>query len=226
MNVHSVYRPFLRHFRSKRMVQFAQLLRVAPHTSVLDVGGDLFNWSLLPVRPRLTILNVSVGAVREREATFIIGDGRRLPFRDCAFDIAFSNSVIEHVGNAGDQQLFAREIARVGVRYYVQTPNSRFPVEPHVITPFIHFLTKKWQRRLLRNFTVWGLLTRPTAEYCENFLRHVRLLDRKQLRGLFPEAQIHQEKFLGLTKSLIAVGGATGGNERQAAEQPAWIRTR
>jgi hypothetical protein len=33
----------------------------------------------------------------------------------------------------------------------------------------------------------------------------IRLLDKEMLRCLFPDAQIMREKFLGLTKSLIAI---------------------
>ena len=75
------------------------------------------------------------------------GDGRALPFRDEAFDVVFSNSVIEHVGDAASQRRFAREVARVGRAYWVQTPNRWFPVEQHLLTPLVHWLPKSWQRR-------------------------------------------------------------------------------
>ena len=35
----------------------------------------------------------------------------------------------------------------------------------------------------------------------------VRLLSRKDVMGLFPDATIYEEKFLGLTKSFIAYDG-------------------
>ena len=38
----------------------------------------------------------------------------RFPSADGAFDIVFSNSVIEHVGDAASQARFAREVMRVG----------------------------------------------------------------------------------------------------------------
>lgn len=94
---------------------------------------------------------------------------------------------------------------RFGIKYFVQTPNKWFPVEPHLLTPFIHYLPKSLQRRLLRNFTVWGLVTRPTVWECENFLREIRLLGYKEFRRLFPKAEIRRERFLGWTKSLIAI---------------------
>lgn len=121
----------------------------------------------------------------------------------------YSNSVIEHLGDLVSQQTFAKEIARVGIRYYVQTPNKRFPIEPHLLTPLIHYflpyLPRSLQRYLLRYFTLWGWITRPTVQECERFLREVRLLDEYELQLLFPDAEIRRERFLGLTKSLIAI---------------------
>lgn len=84
-------------------------------------------------------------------------------------------------------------------------PNRWFLVEPHLITPLVHYLPKLVQRRLLRNFTIWGLITRPTIQQCENFLQEVHLLGKRELKQLFPDAEIWHERVLGLTKSLIAV---------------------
>lgn len=49
---------------------------------------------------------------------------------------------------------FAAEVRRVGKRYYVQTPNRHFWIEPHLLTPLIHFLPKSWQKKLVRPFTL------------------------------------------------------------------------
>lgn len=131
-----------------------------------------------------------------------------MPFKDAAFEVVYSNSVIEHLGDWASQQTFAKEIARVGIRYYVQTPNKRFPIEPHLLTPlihyFLHFLPRSLQRFLLRYFTLWGWVTCPMVWECERFLREVRLLDEHELRRLFPDAKIQRERFLGMTKSLVA----------------------
>ena len=58
---------------------------------------------------------------------------------DNEFDIVFSNSVIEHVGDFWKQKLFSSEIQRVGKRYFVQTPSFWFPYEPHTLIPFYQF---------------------------------------------------------------------------------------
>ena len=117
--------------------------------------------------------------------------------------------VIEHVGGPQRQEEFASEIARVGVRYFVQTPNRWFPVEHHLLTPLIHFLPRSWQRRVVGKFTVWEWLARPRPDQREFFLEHyltdIRLLDGRAMRRLFPDARLIRERFLGLTKSLIAL---------------------
>jgi hypothetical protein len=205
VNIHAIYRPFLKFFRTKRMRHFAELFQTAPGTRVLDVGGSEFNWSLLPGLPQLTILNLRPPAWQAIQATRLIADGRHLPFKDGAFDIAYSNSVIEHLGTLENQRLLAKEIRRVARHYYVQTPNKWFPVEPHLLTPFIHWLPGRLQQPLIRNLTVWGLLTRPSRQQCADFMRDIRLLDESELGSLFPGARIWRERVLGLTKSIVAV---------------------
>ncbi len=192
------------------MRRFARAFEITSETRILDVGGTPFNWSFLDVRPRVAIVNMP----RAREAfderfTCVFADGRQLPFRDGSFDIVFSNSVIEHVGGGESQKRFADEIARVGRAYWVQTPNRRFPVEPHLLTPFLHSLPASWQRRVARKFTVWALIERPSPDrwefYIEHYLRDIRLVDARDLHRLFPGARIVRERLGGLTKSLIAV---------------------
>jgi hypothetical protein len=129
--------------------------------------------------------------------------------------VAFSNSVIEHISAPADRAAFAREIVRVGRDYYVQTPSRWFPVEPHLMTPFIHYLPRRVQRKLLLNFTLWGILVRPTPEGCDAFLRDIRLLTRRDLRKLFPQAEIWREWAAGLVKSFIAVSRRSGSGATQ-----------
>ena len=203
INIHSIYRPFQRYFRTKRMRQFWQIFGLTAETRILDVGGSGFNWMLLPFSPCVTLLNLSVS--RESNFTWIVADGRHLPFKTGAFDIVYNNSVIEHLGSFENQKLFAAECRRVGLSYYVQTPNKWFFIEPHLITPFIHYLPHRIQRLLLRNFTVWGWITRPTSQYCESFMNEIRLLNKSDLQRLFPDAEIRHERFFGLSKSVMAV---------------------
>ena len=139
---------------------------------------------------------------------YVHGDGCDIPFADQSFDIVFSNSVIEHVGGQEAQIRFAREISRVGRGYWVQTPNRYFPIETHLLTPFVHLLPRSARAFIVRRFTVWQWLHRPDAEhrryYVEHFISDIRLLSAQELQALFPDAVIIRERFLMFTKSLIA----------------------
>ena len=202
-----------RRFRCRRMSRLAETAGLTAETRVLDVGGTPDIWLLLPQPPRIVFLNLP----RTREevlegmpwAQRVYGDGRKLPFADGAFDLVFSNSVIEHLGSRESQQEFALEVMRVGRGYWVQTPNRRFPVETHLLTPLVHLLPKRWQRWLVPRFTVWELVRRPRPDQREFYLRHyledIRLLTAADMMSLFPGANLVQERFLGLVKSLIAV---------------------
>jgi hypothetical protein len=78
-------------------------------------------------------------------------------------------------------------------------------IEPHLIAPLVHFFPKAIQRRLIRHFTVWGWLRKPTAQQVEDFLSEVRLLSHREMVELFPDCEIVAEKVLGLTKSYVAI---------------------
>lgn len=191
-------------YRRRRMERFCDTFAIGPDTLVLDIGGTPAIWSVAPVRPRLVVINRSEVA-QEPDIPFVRADARRLPFRDGAFPVVFSNSVMEHVGNYEDQRAYASEVERVGRGYFVQTGNQRFPVEFHFLMPFIHWLPKGWQRPLVRNFTIWGLLVRPSEEEAQALLDEVRLPTEREMRECFPGAVLWYERVLGLKKALIAV---------------------
>jgi SAM-dependent methyltransferase len=193
------------------MQAFASKFGVTESTRILDVGGTPANWLLLDVRPRVTLLNMP----RAREEAWPgfeqVSDGCQLPFCDRSYDVVFSNSVIEHVGSSADQRRFADEVRRVGERYWVQTPNRWFPIEPHLLTPFLHYLPRAMQGALAHRWTVWDAFERPSPDrrafYIEHYLNNIRLLAASEMSTLFPEARILRERTLGLTKSVIAIGG-------------------
>jgi methyltransferase family protein len=187
------------------MRRFQQRFQLSPKTTVLDVGGTAFNWSLLQDTPEPILLNLTFSGSDDDDEVRIIADGRHLPFRDEAFHVVYSNSMIEHLGSWENQKAFALECNRVGNAYYVQTPNKHFAVEPHLITPFIHWLPRRLQSHLLRRFTIWGLIAKPTPQYCEALLDELRLLTYSDFRRLFPDAEIEREKVLLFTKSFIAL---------------------
>lgn len=200
-----VYGAAQRYFRPRRMRTFAQAFRPTPETRILDLGGTLFNWTLLPVRPRLTIVNVLPRPTDlPHDVEWIHGDALALQDIGEPFDIVYSNSVIEHLGTWENQLRFAEQVRRLGRSYFVQTPNRWFFMEPHLAAPFIHFLPKSWQRPLMR-FTPWGIFGRATQADVDACLAEIRLLSAGDMRGLFPEAELVRERFAGMTKSLISM---------------------
>jgi len=196
-------------FRKRRMRRFCEAMGVTAQTRILDVGGSPETWAYAPVQPRVTLLNIPMSIPKlPAYVDWVAGDGCELPFADQTFDIVFSNSVIEHVGDTAHQQAFARETARVGKRYFVQTPNRGFPLEQHLFFPLVHWLPKSWQSPIIHTITPWELLAKPTPDQREFYLRHyledILLLSANELRALFPDAQVHRERVLGLAKSLVA----------------------
>jgi ubiquinone/menaquinone biosynthesis C-methylase UbiE len=195
-------------FRRRRMQRFLSTFSITSETRILDVGGTPDVWRLVSAHPKVTLLNTPRTREDQAATDWVAGDGCCLPFRDQAFDIVFSNSVIEHVGDAAHQARFAKEIRRVGRSYWVQTPNRWFPVEQHLLTPFVHWLPKSWQVAVVPRFTVWSLITPTTPDrkrfYLDHFLTDIRLLSAGEVSRLFPDARIVRERFAGWTKSLIA----------------------
>jgi hypothetical protein len=187
-------------WRRRRYEMFEQLCRLQPTDRIVDVGAG---WGA--ALERFNTVNPIVAVDLQPDATgwlsapnvsVVQADGTEMPFRDREFDVAFSNSCIEHVP-PGRQAAFAAEIGRVADRYFVQTPNRYFPIEPHYQFPLFQFLPEQARRALNRRFTL-GFQAKGEWE-------EINLLSKNDLQRLFPDAEIHRERVLGLTKSLIAV---------------------
>lgn len=203
----AIYTPFFRKFRAERLRHLCEVCGISENSKILDVGGSYYTfWVYSPVKPKVTILNPKASWLECNEPGFatMLGDGRALPFENKSFDIVVSNSVIEHLGEWQQQQIFAEEIRRVGRSYWVQTPNRGFFMEPHFLAPLIHFLPKPYRKRLARYFTVWGLTIRPTPKQVDELVEEISLLNKPEVQTLFPDAQIICEKWCGMTKSIIA----------------------
>ena len=208
MNIHNIYRFFMNRFRPARAKAIAAKFPLLndPNARVLDVGGGGYPWDILDPAAHITILN------RERPHTvpedtkheFVIGDGTNLQYADQSFDLVFSNSVIEHVGDLSTQQRFANEMLRVGRNVYCQTPNKYFFIEPHLIAAFIHWLPYSILRKLIRYGSIWGWVAKPNQAQIDEFLNSTRLLDLKEFKDLYPNCELRLEKVLGFTKSFIA----------------------
>jgi hypothetical protein len=181
---------------------------------ILDLGGRPEYWSLIPRdflesrRVHVTTLNLEAQAgVDDPLFEQRTGDACATGFPDLSFDICHSNSVVEHVGRFSDMMRFAAETRRVAPRYYVQTPYYWFPVEPHLSAPFIHWLPLPLRAKIMLKRGVGFEARLTNIAEAMAAVEDGSLLDRAQMRHLFPDARLVEEKVLGLTKSLMAVRG-------------------
>lgn len=190
------------------MNEFMTALAVTEETRILDVGGTPYNWQLIHCPAQITLLNLTFPEGTDQlpdNFELVAGDGTQLEYEDNAFDIVFSNSVIEHLYTWENQQRFSQELRRVARRIWVQTPARWFPVEPHLITLFIHYLPRRWMRPLLSSLTGRAWLSGTPKSWFDQYLKEVRLLTASEMRSLFPDCELRRERFLGLTKSFVAV---------------------
>ena len=184
--------------RRHKLKLFLDFVQPTAETTVVDVGvadapfgeGDgqalthNFFEALYPWPERITAVgNVPLANFTKAfpQIPTVVADGRVLPFEDQEFDVAFSNAVVEHVGGRDDQERFCHELARVASRVFVTTPNRRFPIDPHTLLPFAHWLPDG---------------RRPHA------LDGVRPLTARELRSLFP----YRVRIVNTGLTLIAVG--------------------
>lgn len=203
-------------FRQRRLLMLTNLIQSTPSPlKIIDVGGRETIWERAGLCEgiklkdvKITILNIEETQVISQNVKAVVGDAKNMKqFEDGEFDIVFSNSVIEHVGEYNDQQKMANEIKRVGKRYFVQTPNRYFPIEPHFLFPFFQFLPMWAKVWLITHFSLGWREKISDKQNAIKLASSVRLLNKKELMNLFPEATIYEEKFLGLVKSFIVYNG-------------------
>jgi ubiquinone/menaquinone biosynthesis C-methylase UbiE len=187
--------PLRKYFRKRRFRNFVFDYRNC--RTILDVGGEPYAWPMIGRSQGITIINIRIPSHFDG-FNFVLGSGCALPFANNSFDLAFSNSAIEHVGSEDNQLKFAREMMRVGKRVYCQTPSRLFPVDPHLSTPFLHWLPVSWLRPMfLRYFTLNGWLWEKPYQY------DVTWISKRKLKKMFPGCKINTERFLLMPKSFV-----------------------
>lgn len=192
--------------RHRRMALFSELIKpLSRPLHILDVGGTARYWQTFGAQLlsscQVTLLNR--GVPREQDSLFAYraGDACNLSeFADGQFDMVFSNSVIEHVGDFARQTAMANEVRRVGKSYFVQTPARSFLIEPHYRLPLIQFLPATLRRFIART----GTKARFYPSWFAAESEWLRLLTAAEMQRLFPDATLWREKVGPLTKSFVA----------------------
>lgn len=197
--------------RKKRFRLFLELIEPIPRPiKIIDVGGTALFWERMGFTGQkdvdITILNIRKDSMGLPGFVTVTGDARQMPqFSDKEFDVAFSNSVIEHVGGFEEQKLMAAEMKRIGKKIFLQTPNRYFPVEPHFLFPFFQFLPPWLKVKLLMNFNLGWYARIRDKKKALDISKSIRLMTKSELRKLFPGANIYEEKFYGIIKSFIVL---------------------
>ncbi|MEL6163183.1 MAG: methyltransferase domain-containing protein [Cyanobacteria bacterium J06628_3] len=189
-------------WRLERMRQFLDLVKPPSGAKIIDLGGHLPMWQWIDHDFEVTLVNLP-GSYKSTgkfgKYNLVEGDATNLSdtFPDKSFDVVFSNSVIEHVGDESKQADFASEVMRLGKAYWVQTPSNIWPIEPHtgvigywLLPQFVRqSLHKSWEKKL----PVWTEMVRST-----------RVLSMKRMRQLFPDSKFYVERKFLLEKSYAA----------------------
>ena len=179
---------------------------------VIDVGGTNEFWEAGGWAGRedieITLVNHVSQPQTHENIIPTVGDAADLPHDDASFDLAFSNSVIEHLFTWECQEKMAREMQRVGKHHWVQTPNYWFPLEPHFQFVGWQWLPEQTRVAILRRRRCGWRDKTPDPDQARELVREVRLLTRSELRRLFPHSEIRAERMAGLVKSWIVVGSS------------------
>ena len=190
--------------RKRKLELFLDELAPTAETTVLDVGADELGFGdgggcktlnffeeLYPWPERITALGLHDGAgfrAHYPAIPYVQGNALELPFADSAFDVVFSNAVIEHVGGREEQRRFVSEAVRVGRRVFLTTPNRRFPLEVHTRLPLVHWLPD-------------GVAHRAYRATGKSWAEEIHLLSRRSLASLF----LGRVRVLDLGLTLVAI---------------------
>ena len=214
---HRLIHPITHSFRRRRG-QF--ILQQFPHirtARICDLGGSIHFWDKLELdipRRNITIYNISsdetqsVSTTSDSDIRVLIYDGQHIPEPDQSFDVLVCNSVLEHVPPAARASL-VKEMKRVARSVFCQTPAQSFPIEPHFLMPFVHWLPRGLGFQLIK-LSPWRLLSRPSEKTIHEYWWGTQLLGLRELQALVPHDAVIPERMLGMTKSYYVVRQAAG----------------
>ena len=193
----------MNYFRRKRFAQFIEYLNADENSTIIDFGGLPYDWVDVGFKGKVLCVSLSniregkwgTGNIQYRKMNLLDNN-----FQDKEFDICYSNSLLEHVGKKNQKDI-ANEIIRVSKKFWVQIPYRYFLLEPHYRFPFFHAFPQTVKHFIAKNWTPLFM----KENYYLNEVDSIYLPTYSEYKTLFDEGEIIKEKFLGLTKSLIAI---------------------
>jgi hypothetical protein len=194
--------PFSRAARVARMAEFTERMAITGGERIIDLGGTPAFWQDCPIALDITIVNLPDSnddspPPSHHRFTLREGDACQVDFAgDSSFDIAVSNSVIEHVGDIEKRAAFAREARRLAPAWWVQTPAIWFPIEAHCHMPFWWFYPEPVRQWFIRRW-------RPKLPAWTEMVETTTVVRRGELETLFPGGRVWREWKLGFVKSYV-----------------------
>lgn len=200
------------------MALFNAIFSPTEHTTILDIGAQIdpqnpYNFQLIdshPWKEKITALNIlpeHIDRIRQTypQVNAVIGDACRLPWPDKSFDIAFSNAVIEHVGDYEKQLMMASEMMRISRRWFLTTPNRWYPFEFHLRLPFVTWLPGRAYIQAGK-IVSYDHIARRYRWFVQE-IEDLHLLSSSQLIRLFPGSLIIKQRVTFWPETLIVAGG-------------------
>jgi hypothetical protein len=193
----------------KRKFELA-LSFIKKNDSIIDIGVDTSlggttnyfeKWFMLP--NKLTCFGVKSDFSKFRKEypkfELIEFDGEHYPVFEKKFDFAFSNAVIEHIGNFTKQVKWLSEIKKITKLLFITTPNRWLPFETHSMTFFFHWFPDK-----IRNYFYRKI---GKEHYAKNYMWLLGERDFKKIikNAGFEIVSFHKNKFMCLTIDFVAI---------------------
>ena len=122
-------------------------------------------------------------------------------FKEFSSDIVLSNATIEHVGNEQKQRKMLDNIIKLSKKVFViSTPNRNYPIDFHTKIPLIHWLPKKFHRKILK---IIGL-------YFYSEEKNLNLLSKEDLIFFMKkydlDYKIYNIKLFCISSNLVLIG--------------------
>ena len=157
---------FLDKIAYKKRIEIAQTINNEINNielnDALDIGTteDISNQSSNTIIKNLEKINIfkSISNQNIKSSFFekklnksITDDLSKIELDEFSSDIVLSNATIEHVGSEQNQRKMIDNIIKLSKKVFViSTPNRYYPIDFHTKIPFLHWLPKKYHRKILK----------------------------------------------------------------------------